>query len=183
MQPTAIQATSAPCRDAAYAGQRGFTLIEILITVGLTMVALAGLMSLNVAITRGNQLASQTAEAIAMAKSVMEEIRSLPASEINTTNGAYVEPELRDGRNTSFVVRATYTPVTLAVGDPPNTTFRVRVSVAWLENAERLAAGAEASDILQFGPGSTASGCDPSVGCENFHSVSLEVLRSVREGI
>lgn len=166
--------------------QAGFTLIEILVTLGLTMVALAGLLSLNVAITRGNAMASQTSEAVAMAKSVMEEIRNLPANQINATTGLYVTPVLRDGRNTSFVVQANYSPVTLDASDPAGTTFRVRVQVAWLENTEKLAAGADTDAILGYGPGGalgSAAGCDATVGCNNYHSIALEVLRSTREGI
>jgi len=165
--------------------QAGFTLIEILVTVALTMIALAGLLSLNVAVTRGNAMASQTSEAVAIAKSIMEEIRTLPATQVSPS-GAYSAPELRDGRNTSFVIGAEYTALTLLAGDPANSTYHVRVTVSWLENADKQPATASPNEILQFGPGGAAAngpGCDATAGCANFHSISLELIRSTRDGI
>ncbi len=176
---------NAPLVSSRTETQAGFTLIEILVTLALTMVALAGLLSLNVAITRGNATAAQSSEAVAITKSVMEEIRAAPATSLGST-GPFSTPSLRDGRNTTFVIQATYQGMTLIIGDPPNSTFKIRVEVSWLENAEKLAAGASASDILQFGPGGSAAngvGCDPTVGCSNFHRIALETMRSTRNGI
>lgn len=176
--------TSSPASSRT-SRQDGFTLIEILVTLALTMVALAGLLSLNVAITRGNATAAQSSEAVAITKSVMEEIRTAPVSALGT-NGPFSVASLRDGRNTTFVIQATYQAMTLIIGDPPNSTFKIRVEVSWLENAEKLPASASAADILQFGPGGSAAngvGCDPTAGCANFHRIALETMRSTRNGI
>ena len=84
------------------------------------------------------------------------------------------------------MIQANYDAMTLVVGDPPGSTYKIRVEVSWLENAEKLPSSAAASDILQFGPGGAAAngvGCDPTVGCSNFHRIALETMRSTRDGI
>jgi prepilin-type N-terminal cleavage/methylation domain-containing protein len=61
--------------------QRGFTLLELLITLAITVIGLTGLLSLFVVTAKGNTTTSQSGEAVAVAEATLEEIRnlSLPA--------------------------------------------------------------------------------------------------------
>lgn len=59
-------------------GQRGFSLIEILVAMTVTIICLAGLMSVYTTTVQGNSRAGRTVVASAVAQQTMEELRSLP---------------------------------------------------------------------------------------------------------
>lgn len=57
--------------------QRGFTLLELLITLAITVIGLTGLLSLFVVTAKGNTTTSQSGEAVAVAEATLEEVRNL----------------------------------------------------------------------------------------------------------
>ena len=58
--------------------QGGFTLIEILVAMTVTIIGLAGLMSLYVTTVQGNSRAIRAVKGSGVAQQTMEELRSLP---------------------------------------------------------------------------------------------------------
>ena len=56
-------------RGSGRRGQRGFTLLELLITLSVTTIGLVGLLSLHLSVSRGNDGASRSAEARAWSTS------------------------------------------------------------------------------------------------------------------
>ena len=63
-------------------GQRGFTLIELLIVLAVSMIGLAGVLSLFTTTKRGNALAQEGAEAVEIAEETLEGFRAMPVSAI-----------------------------------------------------------------------------------------------------
>ena len=58
--------------------QRGFSLLEILIAMTVTLIGLAGLLSLHLTTVQGNSRATRTVIASVIAQQTMEDLRSLP---------------------------------------------------------------------------------------------------------
>src|SRR5262245_52285013 len=85
----------------AMGGQRGFTVIEVLITLAVTLIGLAGLMTLHHVISSGAGTAGRMAEASAIADAALEEVRQLHFTQIQTRFGAPpVDVELEDAEGT-----------------------------------------------------------------------------------
>ena len=63
-------------RTGATKGQRGFTLLELLITLSVTTIGLIGLLSLHLSVTRGNDGASRSAEAQQIGAGILEGLRA-----------------------------------------------------------------------------------------------------------
>lgn len=69
--------TASGARRAASArGQGGFTLLELLITMAVTVIGLMGLMSLHLTTTRGNDIAGRSGEGVTIATQTLEDLRS-----------------------------------------------------------------------------------------------------------
>lgn len=66
------------CRPRRYRAQGGFSLIEILIAMSVTLVGLAGLMSLYTTAVSSNARSTRSITASGIAQQTMEELRSLP---------------------------------------------------------------------------------------------------------
>jgi len=64
--------------------QGGFTLVELLITLLVTVVALAGLFGVFSVTTRSNTDARQTAEALALCQAAADELKSFSVDQIET---------------------------------------------------------------------------------------------------
>jgi prepilin-type N-terminal cleavage/methylation domain-containing protein len=67
--------------------QRGFTLLELLITTAITVIGLTGLMSLYVVTAKGNATTSRSGEGVAVAEATLEEIRGMTIAELETAYG------------------------------------------------------------------------------------------------
>lgn len=90
-----------PCR-----GERGFTITELLVALTVTVIGLAGLLSLHVATVRGNVAASRALEATSFAEESHEVLRSVPLGELElffaaaTTTEQYYFWDSDDGADT-----------------------------------------------------------------------------------
>lgn len=62
--------------------QRGFTLLELLITLAVTVIGLTGLLSLYVVTAKGNAASSRSGEGVAIAESTLEELRDLTLAQM-----------------------------------------------------------------------------------------------------
>jgi prepilin-type N-terminal cleavage/methylation domain-containing protein len=107
---------------------KGFTLVELLIAMALSVVGLLGLLALQSAAIRGNGLSRNFQEATALAQDKLEEKMTVPFA--NLLSGTVVEssPELY---HTSYT-RTTATTINGA-------TASIQVTVSWTEEQSALA--------------------------------------------
>ena len=138
-------------------GQSGFTLIELLVALGITVLALAGLMSLHVAMMKGNRSAANTAEASTFGQEALEELRGMTMTDITTTYGPL--PLLDEPMDTVGGQRGmTYTR-TLTVSPITGNLLWMRVVVSWADD-----------------------GADPALVDEQYkHEVAFEIIRTSLE--
>jgi prepilin-type N-terminal cleavage/methylation domain-containing protein len=130
--------------------QRGFTLMELLITLSITTIGLVGLLSLHLSVSRGNDGASRSAEAQQLCASEIEALRAMSSATLVATL-APGAPRTRglpaQGRGgMPFTVTSTLTNIS-------DNLLKIRVVT--------FSGGAGAFD----------------------HSLALEVIRTVEEGL
>jgi prepilin-type N-terminal cleavage/methylation domain-containing protein len=146
--------------------ERGFTLLELLITLSVTTIGLVGLLSLHLSIVRGNDGASRSAEAQQLAVNEIESMRSLtPTVMIATleTNLIVVPPILQRVRPVVGRAGMTFT-VTTTVGPipvPSVSLFKIRTVVSWTETG----------------------GAAGSNGGQLDHAIALELVRTRQEAL
>jgi len=136
-------------------GQRGFTLLELLITLSVTTIGLIGLLSLHLSIARGNDCASRSAEAEQITATNLETLR---AQDITTMlNAITAQPTLTaTGRNgLTYSVTRTSSVLTSA----STSLVLVRVVTSLTED------------------GATAG----TNGGQLDHAIALEVIRTMEE--
>lgn len=143
---------------------RGFTLVELLVALSISTLGLAGLLSLNVSLTRANQEQSRFSEASRIASSTLETLRSQHLAELAnslTGNPASVPPiyvwlSTEAGRNgLTYRRNVTVTPLTSV----STSLILIRVQVEWTEDDS-----ASAAANLQ-------------------HHVAVEVVRTIEEAL
>ncbi|HUJ60106.1 MAG TPA: prepilin-type N-terminal cleavage/methylation domain-containing protein [Kofleriaceae bacterium] len=121
-------------------GQAGFTLIELMITLVVTVFGLMGMMALHISLTAGNDAASRSQEALAVGSEVMESLRSKRATDMmmaltgSTTTLPPVDIinyQTLSGRNgVSYQVDAHVSQV----GASAN-LWKLRIVVNWVEDS------------------------------------------------
>jgi prepilin-type N-terminal cleavage/methylation domain-containing protein len=147
-------------------GQRGFTLLELLITLSVTTIGLIGLLSLHLSVARGNDGASRSAEAQQIGAGVLEGLRAQSAtSMMNTLTGSSTTQPPVTAPVITFTGRAgmTFTvqrSVTALTGTSSN-LWKIRVVTSWTEDGGTLG----------------------SNGGQLDHSLALEVIRTVEEAL
>lgn len=128
-------------------GQRGFSLIEILVAMTVTIICLAGLMSVYTTTVQGNSRAGRSVIASAVAQQTMEELRSLPVQppvagyqgptlvskvggSIPAVDFPLVDVTAQDGT----IFKRTVTVEQLVLPSQPlSNLLRVRLVVAWAD--------------------------------------------------
>jgi len=144
--------------------ERGFTLLELLITLSVTTIGLVGLLSLHLSVARGNDGAGRSAEAQQICASQLEQLRALRLGALMSalTGSAVVtlptppETHVVQGRNLlPFTVTSTVTGLTSA----STSLIKIRVVTAWAEDGGTL--------------GSNGGTLD--------HQLALEVIRTLEE--
>jgi prepilin-type N-terminal cleavage/methylation domain-containing protein len=147
-------------------GQRGFTLLELLITLSVTTIGLIGLLSLHLSVARGNDGASRSAEAQQIGAMVIEGLRSQSATAMmstltgsSTTQPPVTAPVITfTGRaNMTFTVQRSVTALTGASSN----LWKIRVVTSWTEDGGTLGAN----------------------GGQLDHALALEVIRTVEEAL
>ncbi len=143
--------------------QRGFTLLELLVTMGITIIGLLGLMSLYVVTARSNALGAHSGEAVAVAEATVEEIRGTPIADLLAAHAAPSLPldvslDTVAGRAGMTFNRRVQVIELTAVS--PN-LVKIRVDVTWTDAG--ATAGAE--------------------GGIYDHQVSLELIRTASEAL
>ncbi|HUQ02360.1 MAG TPA: prepilin-type N-terminal cleavage/methylation domain-containing protein [Kofleriaceae bacterium] len=143
--------------------QRGFTLVELLVTLGVTVIGLMGLLSLYVVTARGNALGAHSGEAVAVAEATVEEVRNTSIDDLLTTHGAATLPldinlnTVAGRAGTTFNRRMLVTELTAT---SPN-LVKIRIEVVWTDG--HASAGAQ--------------------GGLYDHRVSLELIRTASEAL
>ncbi|MBE7451219.1 MAG: prepilin-type N-terminal cleavage/methylation domain-containing protein [Kofleriaceae bacterium] len=142
---------------------RGFTLLEMLITLAVTVIGLTGLLSLHVVTTKGNAITSRSGEGVAIAEATVEEIRNLTLPALFTELGVSALPvdvnlDTVAGRaGVTFNRRVQVTELTAV----STNLVKIRVEVSWTDAG--AAPGAE--------------------GGIHDHRVSLELIRTASESL
>jgi len=149
-------------------GQRGFTMVELIVVMGVSLFGLAGLMSVYTSASRANSSVGHSAEAIDICERTMEEFRSMSVSDleavvgygpITTAGWGPVEHHQGDtiGRNNVYFARDI-----LAVEMTASSGLvRIEVDVSWSDNGDDPATA----------PASTV------------HQISLEMIRTRAEAL
>jgi prepilin-type N-terminal cleavage/methylation domain-containing protein len=149
--------------------QRGFTLLELLITLAVTTIGMVGVMTLHLSVGRGNEGAARANEAVTVATETVEWLRSMTYPQLETALG--ITPTLGTpdtvalpdvpGRNAmAFRRRAIVTVLSGGVG---SRLTRFRVEVGWTED------GAVRTAADNFADGAFD------------HSLSFEFVRTEKE--
>lgn len=149
------------------AGERGFTLVEVLIALMVTVVGLMGLLAMHTTTIKGNRDAGRAAEATAIAQQSIEVVRAL------TIDGP--DPN-------SIAVK--YAP--LPFSDVPMSTVLGRAGVVFKPSLSVTELSSVSSDLIrirvvvEWADG----GDDPaSVPAANKHKVVLELVRTRQEAL
>lgn len=141
--------------------QRGFTLLELLITLAVTVIGLTGLLSLYVVTAKGNAATSRSGEGVAVAESTLEELRALSLDEMYARFGVPTLPidaslDTVAGRAGVTFQRRVRVEELTAVS---TNLVKIRVEVTWTD------AGAAAG----------------AAGGKYDHRVSFELIRTASE--
>jgi prepilin-type N-terminal cleavage/methylation domain-containing protein len=163
------------CHRHRHTRQGGFSLIEILIAMTVTLIGLAGLLSLHLTTVQGNSRATRTVMGSVIAQRTMEGLRSMPV-QAPVTVPPYLEPTLA---SPPFSIApgcpAAAIPMATVLG-PDNTSYRPLVSVCALgpagsplENLVLVRVVIEWSD-----QGAAASAADSRL----HHQMVLESVRT-----
>lgn len=162
------------CHRHRHTRQGGFSLIEILIAMTVTLIGLAGLLSLHLTTVQGNSRATRTVMGSVIAQRTMEGLRSMPvAAPVAAT--PYLEPTLASSFGIAPGCPAAATAMATVLG-PDNTSYRPLVSVCALgpagsplENLVLVRVVIEWSD-----QGAAASAADSRL----HHQMVLESVRT-----
>jgi prepilin-type N-terminal cleavage/methylation domain-containing protein len=134
-------------------GQRGFSLIEILVAMTVTIIGLAGLMSVYTTTVQGNSRAARTVLASTVAQQTMDELRSLPVQAPvvgyqgdtleSKVGGAFpafdVEllPRTVASDGTPFKRVVTVEPIVVP-GQPLSQLLRIRLVISWADEGANV---------------------------------------------
>jgi prepilin-type N-terminal cleavage/methylation domain-containing protein len=145
-------------------GQRGFTLLELLITLSVTTIGLVGLLALHQSVVRGNDGASRSAEAQQFSTSEIEALRAMrPGDMLRALTGSPTIPASAQTLSRPVLGRGgvPYTITTTVAPLPAASAslMRVRVVTSWAE----------------------AGGTLGSNGGKLDHALALELIRTLEE--
>lgn len=153
------------------ARQRGFTLLEMLITMAITIIGLIGLLSLHVVTVKANEMTSRNGEAIGIAQATLEQYRNRPLVTKNTTNPTTLL--------TDFGVAALPIDVDLdTVAGRAGTTFNRHLNVTELTSVSTSLVKLRVE--VSWTDDGAAAGADNGI---HDHKISLELVRTYEEAM
>ena len=110
----------------ARTGERGFTLIEVLIALLILMVGMAGILSLQLTSMKATSFSRHATEASSLAEDKVEELRTVPLNSVRFASGTD-QVDSRGVADAEGLYTRTWTIV------PGIETTIVNVSVSWTE--------------------------------------------------
>jgi prepilin-type N-terminal cleavage/methylation domain-containing protein len=118
---------------------RGFTIIELLVSMALATIGLLGLLALQVTATRGNANSREFIEAVGIAQERIEAVEVAPYNTISQlAEGTCTQP-ITGGSTVTINGSATaywpttYTRCTMVKGNADGLTTNVKVVVQWTD--------------------------------------------------
>ncbi len=154
-------------------GQRGFTLLELLITLAITTIGMVGVMSLHLSVGRGNDGAARTNEAMTVATETLEWLRSMTLAKMETELG--VTPVLGS-------------PITVALANVPGRaamTFRRRTIITVLSGSNTAGNDTRLTrfrvEVGWTDDGAVRTAADNFADGFYDHSVAFELIRTAKE--
>jgi len=130
-------------RDDVYRTDKGFTIIEVLITMAIFSIGFLGIAKLQLSSVGGNRNAFQISEALSLAEGRMEQLISAPFNSLIDTNN-----DGANGLNANTAGSADNTFTTadgrysifwnVADNFPGNNTKTIKVIVAWRRGSKNL---------------------------------------------
>ncbi|HVV86613.1 MAG TPA: type II secretion system protein [Kofleriaceae bacterium] len=144
-------------------GQGGFTLLELLVTMAVTIIGLLGLMAMYVATAKGNEATARSSAAVSICQDTLEELRSTSMTALVAQFGQSDLPIDTDldtvaGRDGTTYNRHVHVEELTAVS---RDLVKMRVEVSWTDD-------------------NATAGTDEGA---HDHLVGLEVVRSTVEGL
>jgi prepilin-type N-terminal cleavage/methylation domain-containing protein len=146
--------------------QRGFTLLELMLTLTVTTIGLIGLLSLHLSIARGNDAANRGAEGSQIANATIEQLRAARATDMMfelTGNPLATPPiDLNPWNTVAGRGGMTFRRRVIVTQLPTSTSlWLIRIEVGWTEDGAAQGANGGLLD----------------------HTVSVEVIRTVEEAL
>jgi Tfp pilus assembly protein PilV len=116
--------------------QSGFTMVELLVTLGVTVFGLMGVLSLHTSLSTGANLAGQSQEAVAVGAQVMETLRSKRPAALcdEVMNGTASVPCTNTTYTTVLGRNSMSYAVSVDVSVAATNLWLVRVEVSWTDD-------------------------------------------------
>jgi prepilin-type N-terminal cleavage/methylation domain-containing protein len=152
--------------------ERGFTLLELLITLSVTTIGLIGLLALHLSIARGNDGASRSADAQQIAATEIESLRALPITSTGTT------PSLMYALTTSQVL---VLPTAARIRTQPG-----RTGMTYQVKTTATSLAAASSSLIKIRTEVSWTEDGGVTGANNGqldHMLPLEIIRTVEEAL
>ncbi len=148
--------------------ERGFTMVELLVVMGVSLFGLAGLMSVYTSASRANNGVGHSTEAIDVAERTMEGFRSMSIADIEATVG--------------------YGPITTLGWGPVDhheAQLPTRNGVIFRRRVSAIETAASAGLVrLQVDVSWSDNGDDPDTApASTVHNISLEMIRTRAESL
>jgi prepilin-type N-terminal cleavage/methylation domain-containing protein len=155
--------------------ERGFTMVELLVVMGVSLFGLAGLMSVYTSASRANSGVGHSTEAIDVCERTMEELRSMSIANIEAI--------------------PTYGPITAAgwgpvdhhapLGSPGTSQLEARNGVVFKRRVSAIETAASAGLVrIQVNVTWSDNSSDPDTApASTVHNVSLEMIRTRAENL
>lgn len=107
--------------------QGGFTMIEVMVAILLTAIAIIGILALYMAQSRAGAYSRHTSEASVLAEDGLEALRAMPTPATATLSNV-------DERGKSGGIFTRTSTVTGPIGTAPSAYYDLRVAVTWDED-------------------------------------------------
>ena len=154
-------------------GQGGFTMVELLVTLAITTIGLAGLMALNVSTGHGNAAAGYAADAVIAAQDTMESLRSMSYGNMLTELTA---PGTTLPENNPVAIPLPIDVTMPTVAGRAGMTYRRRVVVKELTQASANLALVHVE--ISYTDDGAVTGSDNGL---HDHTLTVELIRSELE--
>lgn len=155
--------------------ERGFTVMELLVALTVTVIGLAGLLSLHVTTVRGNASASRALEAVSLAEETLEILRSKTIGDIEQAYGITIggTVELVDFGDTTPASAFGATTVTGRANQQYSRRLHMKVLDASQPNLIWLRVEVVWND----------SAAPPALPAPGDHSIKVETIRARMEAL